>query len=39
MLKRRHRKAAQLAKILVQLERSVARPPRRRPTRVSMRGI
>jgi hypothetical protein len=39
MLRRRRRKAAQLAKMLVQLERSVARPPRRRPTRVSMRGI
>jgi hypothetical protein len=36
VLRRRRRKAAQLARMLVQLERSMARPPRRRAARVSL---
>jgi hypothetical protein len=38
LLKRRQRKAAQLARMLIQLERSANRPAPRRARRVSLRG-
>jgi len=39
LLRRRHRKAAQLARMLIQLERNASRPaPRPRARRISLRN-